>query len=81
MKNKGFLVRVQRGGVTISSADGKTEYAFLRRLKCGKVVRAFYEPISGGILAEGTGCSNMGVAVSETKQKIKVILDLKKPGG
>ena len=60
MKNKGFLVRVQRGGVTIFSADGKTEYAFLRKLKSGIVIRALYEPISGGILAEGTGCSSMG---------------------
>lgn len=80
MKNREFLIRVQRGGVTIFSADGKIEHAFLRKLKNGRVVRTFYESICDGILSEGTDHSNMGRAITETKQRIKIVLELKKPG-
>lgn len=80
MKNKEFMIKTQKGGVSILSLDGKTEHAFLRKLKSGVVVRTFYESVCDGILAEGANCSNMGRAIAETKEKIKVILDLKKPG-
>ena len=81
MKNDKFLVRVLRGGgVTIFSADGKIEYASLRKLKNGRVVRTFCASVCDGILSEGTHHYNIGSAISETKERIEVVLELKKPG-
>ncbi|MHB9019634.1 MAG: hypothetical protein ACYC3G_02015 [Minisyncoccota bacterium] len=77
---KELFIKAQKGGVSIFSADGKTEHAFLRKLKSGVIVRTFYESVCDGILVEGANCSNMSRAITETKEKIKVILDLKKPG-
>jgi len=81
MKCISFLTKKEKGGVAIYSADGKIEYAFLEKLKNGEVIRIlFYEPICGGILAEAIGYSDIRKAVSETKEMIRNVLKLKKPG-
>lgn len=76
-----FLVKKEKGGATIYSADGKIEYAFLIKIKNGKVIRVlFYEPICGGIMAEGTPHSDLDGAVLETEGRIREFLRTKKPG-
>jgi len=80
MKNKEFLVKAQRGGVSILSADGKIEHAFVEKFKNGRVVRTFYASVCDGILIEGTHCSDIRKAVRETEEIIKTVLDIKKPG-
>lgn len=73
-----FSIKKQKGGIAIYSADGKIEYAFLEKIKNGKVVRIFF--FNDGILAEGTDYSDMKEAIIETKEKIKSLFKLKKPG-
>ncbi|GEM_PF-5502361 len=79
MKRIAFLTKKEKGGVTIYSADGKIEYAFLRKIQDGRIIRIFfYEPICDGILAEGTAYPNLERAVEGTKERIKEALKTKK---
>ena len=81
MKRIAFLIKKEKGGATIYSNDGKIEYAFLRKIKTGKIIRIFlYKPICGGILAEGTPHSDLDEAVLETKDRIHEVLRTKKAG-
>lgn len=81
MKRIEFLIKKEKGGATIYSNDGKIEYAFLRKLKNGKIIRIFYyEPICGGLMAEGTPHSDLDGAVLETQGRIREFFRIKKPG-
>ena len=80
MKNKEFLTKKQKGGISILSADGKIEHAFVEKLKNGRFIRTFYASVCDGILIEGTNCSDIRKAVKETEEIIKTVLDIKKPG-
>lgn len=75
MKRIAFLTKKEKGGVTIYSADKKIEYAFLRKIQNGMIIRIFfYEPICGGLMAEGTAYPNLEKAVEGTKERIKEAL-------
>ena len=76
MKDLKCLTKKQRDGIGVYSADGKTQYVFLRKLKNGKIVRTFYAAICDGILSEGTNCSDMEKALKETKEMINGIYKL-----
>ncbi|MEK7478555.1 MAG: hypothetical protein AAB626_01360 [Patescibacteria group bacterium] len=79
MKRIAFLTKKEKGGVTIYSADKKIEYAFLRKIQDGRIIRIFfYEPICDGIMAEGTAYPNLERAVEGTKTRIEEALKSKK---
>lgn len=76
MKDGDFLVKKSKKMVSIFSANGKKEYAFLYRLKTGQVIRIFvYDRICGGILAEGSGSKDMSLALDTTIEKIRKALN------
>ncbi len=81
MKEMKMMIKKECGGITVYSGDGKIEYAILRKLKNGNIVRIFvHEPICDGLLAEGIGQQSMQGAIIKTMERIRNAFELKKPG-
>ncbi len=74
MKNRKrwFSIKTKKDGAIICSADGKIQYALVKKIEGGNIIRVFvHEPICDGMLAEGTGTKDMDEAVISTLKKIK----------
>ncbi len=80
-KKKGFICKTKNKNneVFIYSIDKKIEYARLKKIENGAIIRVFvHAPICDGMLAEGTNCTDMKQAIKDTTQKIEAYLNKQK---